>query len=695
MAGLTAAWSLSSADCRDEYDVTVYQRGWRLGGKGASSRGVHGRIEEHGLHVWLGYYDNAFRLIREVYKELDREASDPSCPIATWRHAFMPIDRVGVEDRADGSWSHWVATFTSNDRDPGTDDDGGQALSVAAFVRRGLRLLLDFSDSIRSTGAPSGARSLVLSGSPEPPGEGARFVSPAGFSELLRRAEIAAMVGAVESIRLLRETVPRGGAPASFVLGYLDRLRDDLLARVRQADDARRAGELVDLVISGIQGAIRDGLLTDPAGFAAIDHLDFRDWLASHGAREDTLESSLVRGMYDLVFAYEDGDAGRPRFAAGLGLFLAGRLFFEYKGSIFWRMEGGMGDVVFAPLYQALQARGVRFAFFHRVDRLHLADDGSRVEAITVGRQARSAKGWDRYEPLARVKGLPCFRSTPDVDQLAGPTGHDLESHWGDRTCEEEVQLAVGADFDDVVLATSLGMVPHVCSELIEDSPRWRDLVNGVATVPTQSLQVWLRKSERELGWPNPGVTVSGYVTPFDTYASMSHLLAREDWPEDDRPATIGYFCSVLPRSEVEDAEAAHGVVRANAVDHLNRFAGHFWPHARADSEGFQWDLLCGADGSVGDARIDSQYWRANVDPSDEYVQSLPGSSSHRLRADQSGYDNLFLAGDWINCGLNAGCIESAVLAGIQAANALRRLPLTKGTIGTWYGLDSAESEVR
>jgi uncharacterized protein with NAD-binding domain and iron-sulfur cluster len=66
MAGLAAAWELSKPANRDAVgSITVYQRGWRLGGKGASGRGVNGRIEEHGLHVWLGYYDNAFRLMRE------------------------------------------------------------------------------------------------------------------------------------------------------------------------------------------------------------------------------------------------------------------------------------------------------------------------------------------------------------------------------------------------------------------------------------------------------------------------------------------------------------------------------------------------------------------------------------------------------------------------------------------------------
>ncbi len=79
---------------------------------------------------------------------------------------------------------------------------------------------------------------------------------------------------------------------------------------------------------------------------------------------------------------------------------------------------------------------------------------------------------------------------------------------------------------------------------------------------------------------------------------------------------------------------------------------------------------------------------RANVDPSDRYVQSLPATGAHRLRADESGFANLFLAGDWINCGLNAGCIEAAVMAGTEAANAVRRRPLTEGISGTWYGLE-------
>ncbi|EJZ12597.1 FAD-dependent oxidoreductase, partial [Mycolicibacterium vaccae] len=39
MAGLSAAWRLSEPGWQKRFEsVTVYQRGWRLGGKAASSR---------------------------------------------------------------------------------------------------------------------------------------------------------------------------------------------------------------------------------------------------------------------------------------------------------------------------------------------------------------------------------------------------------------------------------------------------------------------------------------------------------------------------------------------------------------------------------------------------------------------------------------------------------------------------------
>src|SRR6266700_2951678 len=86
-AALTTAFELTRPEHRGRFQVTVYQTGWRLGGKGASGRGVADRIEEHGLHLWLGFYENAFRLMRECYAELARDPAH--CPIADWSDAFI------------------------------------------------------------------------------------------------------------------------------------------------------------------------------------------------------------------------------------------------------------------------------------------------------------------------------------------------------------------------------------------------------------------------------------------------------------------------------------------------------------------------------------------------------------------------------------------------------------------------------
>ena len=68
-AAVAAAFELTRPEHEGRYHVTVYVPGWRLGGKGASGRGPADRIEEHGFHVWLGFYENAFRLLRECYAE--------------------------------------------------------------------------------------------------------------------------------------------------------------------------------------------------------------------------------------------------------------------------------------------------------------------------------------------------------------------------------------------------------------------------------------------------------------------------------------------------------------------------------------------------------------------------------------------------------------------------------------------------
>jgi uncharacterized protein with NAD-binding domain and iron-sulfur cluster len=53
------------------------------------------------------------------------------------------------------------------------------------------------------------------------------------------------------------------------------------------------------------------------------------------------------------------------------------------------------------------------------------------------------------------------------------------------------------------------------------------------------------------------------------------------------------------------------------------------------------------------------------------------GSVGYRLAADESGFDNLVLAGDWTRNGTDGGSVEAAVTAGMQAARAISGHPRT------------------
>ena len=684
MAGLAAAWRLSDPAWRDELgSITVYQRGFRLGGKGASSRGPNGRIEEHGLHLWLGYYENAFRLLRECYDVLDRPRTDPAAPILTWRDAMIPSGTVGLEDRRGDAWHHWLGQFTPNDLEPGAPDATGGPVDVRELLARALRLVADFLASLPDDPAASGG--VVLSATPE---------APEGPSPFVTGARVVVLAAVLEAATQARRALDRSGIAAS--VAALDRAlgaTSEALRGLADGDpDVRRTWHLVAVMSAVARGMLADGIVTRNRSFRTLNDEDFLDWIERHGAPPDVADFPFIRGLYDLVFA--DGGAGRSArgVSAGVAVFLTTKMFLEYRGAIFWKMAAGMGDVVFAPLYQALRRRGVDFEFFHRVDDVHVSADRRRIDAVTVGRQVRLAPGVRRYEPLARFGGLPGFPSTPLVAQLDAPAAvadAPLESHFCEWPDAERRVLRDGEDYDALVFAIPVGMAPLVCREPIADRREWREMVERVTTTATQAVQLWLREDEPALGWTEPGATVSAYAQPLNTWASMPQLIDVEAWPAADRPGTIAYFCGALGAAWPPDGPgdgylARHrATVRANAIDLAERHLAHLLPGTVADGA-FRWDLLCGRNGHTGPASIDTQLCLANIDPSDRYVQCAPGSDAYRLRADESGYDNLFLAGDWTDNGLNAGCIEAAVLSGLQAGNAVLGRSRGYRIAGTW-----------
>jgi uncharacterized protein with NAD-binding domain and iron-sulfur cluster len=702
-AGMAAAFELTRPEQDGKYRVTVYQQGFRLGGKGASGRGPGDRIEEHGLHLWMGFYENAFRLMRQCYTELGRDRR--TCPIADWKQAFEPDHFCGVTDHTpDGRWLPWVVAFPATPGLPGDSD--AQRWSVLDYLGRSTTLVLTLLRAVRprferQAAQRAGNSADVASTPGGPPGTDVAET----MLRWLRYGELATLAGLLQALELL-DTVVRNlpAYPRELILQFHEAIagaaRAQLATRTQGDDELRRLWEIIDLTLAVVRGIIRFQLVSDPRGFSAIDGYDCREWLKLNGASESSANGAFVRALYDLAFAYEDGDVSRPRIAAGQALRGAVRAFFTYRGAFFWKMQAGMGDVVFAPFYEVLARRGVRFEFFHRLTRVELAPAAPgvspHVTALHFDEQARVASGGE-YQPLVDVRGLPCWPAEADWAQLVDgerlhAEGWRFESHW-DRRRAGTKRLEVTRDFDVVVLAVGLGALPEVAAELAQQSPRWQRMFDTCKSVATQAFQLWMDVDMPQLGWTQPQINISGFVEPFDTWADMRQLIPQESMSPP--PRAIAYFCSVLPDppagtdiSSPRYPEQRYAEVRESAVHFLERYVVKLWPLALDERGQFRWDALNVSTlpaeqvPPAGAARFASQFWTANVNPSDRYSLSLPGTLEHRVSPLDRSFDNLTVAGDWSDCGFNEGCVEAAVMSGRLAAHAISQRPRLEEIVG-------------
>jgi uncharacterized protein with NAD-binding domain and iron-sulfur cluster len=664
---MATAFALTATpELRERYDITVYQQGWRLGGKGASGRDVapgHGmRIEEHGLHMWMGFYENAFRAIEACYREWQKK---PDNPFQTWEDAFSAQNLINLMERreVDGvtTWDPWTLDFTGIEC--GTP---GEPLTALDVLRCLVDLLLHHHARHAATG-PGTPGHEALARARDRLRAAPTDHDPAELSAALR-AHLEAGQAHVQDVTAGDGAFRSGESPEADGGGL------DL--------SLRRVWLMLNLGWAMLKGFVEDVLPHGDKGYLHIDDQDFRAWLASHGAHPDYTDAAPVRALYDLGFAYRDGDPTKPAASAGVVLRVILGMMFGDRGAPLWRMNAGMGDTIFTPFYEVLRARGVRFAFFHRV--LGMDTDGTRVTAIEVARQVDVRPG---YRTLVPVKGLPCWPSEPDWDHIVdgaeirdrlAAEGLTLESHW----CQQEVgrkTLEAGRDFDVVVCGISVAALEGIAMPLMEASADFGAMVAGLGTVATQSLQLWVNQDLDRLGWTHGPVVSTAYAEPWASWAVMSHLIPMEDWPPGDEPAGIHYFCGPLslpkgtpPPGDHAFPRQVFGQVQRNATGWLGDNIGGLWPRAVVGNGfGVNWDVLYDPTNEITPDRFSFQFWRANVDPTERYVLSLPGTARLRLPPGASGFANLFLAGDWTRTRLNAGCVEAAIESGLRAARAM------------------------
>jgi uncharacterized protein with NAD-binding domain and iron-sulfur cluster len=704
---VTAFYLTSTPALRARYDVTVYQMGWRIGGKGASgrNRAFGDRIEEHGLHIWMGFYENAFRAMRAAYAEADRP---PSVPIRTIDDAFKKHSYIVLQEQLveGGNWYPWTFDFPTNDDVPGL---GKPLPSVLGYAEMLAKWMLQFwlqSPLAQELEAAAEEAFEALPDWLERAIEGAWERGQQELSQFFEAIGLGSrassqVVSLLERIVRLVSALPADPADHSArdhqILVALIRAFMRLTWRIleRRVDTSFEAHKLwvsINLAGSALCGILADGIAIQ--GWDSIDDLDLRAWLAQHGANATTVNSAPIRGVYDLAFGYLNGDTRKGSFAAGSAMRGMLRMMLTYKGAIFFKMQAGMGDIVFSPFYEALKKRGVSFKFFHRIDRLELTPNQSAIARIKGTRQVKLVDESKEYNPLIITPdGLPCWPSEPSFDQIVDgaelkASGINLESSWAKPWKDEApFELEFGKDFDLVVLGISIAAFPFLCKELIDANSRFRKMVEKVQTVNTQAMQLWLKPDLDGLGWKRPpGIkehpVLGSFVEPIDTWADMHQLLPREFWPPGQEPGSIAYFCGPYEGQRPAPPFSDHGypaqelaAYRTMAVDFLEKDVRVLWPNTVSPSGGFDWDALIDPQERSGIDRFQAQYIRVNVDPSERYVLSVPKSTFYRLKPGDSGFSNLVMAGDWTYNVINAGCVEAAVSSGMAASRSICGVP--------------------
>lgn len=684
IASIAAAYALTQqVGWQQRYEITIYQRGWRLGGKCASGRNREkaNRIEEHGLHIWAGFYDNAFRLIRSCYDELVAlKLRSPDAPLGTLNKALKPLNSFMLSEEVPGTspqeWRPWFIEFPSNDQVPGS---GGILPQPFEYFKLVVEYLARQVDSVADKTSSKSQRNGIVGGR-IPLHRLLAFSQTMPSDARLHTAnDIDELIEILEGIRIWLDGIEPG-----------EWINDDV---------ARRVYLMLDLGTAFATGMVADQVFL--RGFNSIDDMECSAWLLKHGASSQAVNSAVFRGCYDYVFGYPGGIRDHREVGAGTAMRGLLRLAFTYKEALFFKMQAGMGDTIFAPYYQVLKRKGVKFSFFHAVTSLALSPSRDVVERINLVEQARVLSG--AYDPLFDVKGLPCWPSEPDWSQLVDgeelrKSGINFESEKIPEPVGVAKTLRRGIDFDDIILGVSLASLPFMTKELAQASPRWKQMLQKVETVATCAVQFWLNKPTLDTGWPalvrshnqhskfdpaNMQTVMTGFAEPLDTWADMSHLLVRETWPEP-APQSIAYFCSPSRNADVP-LPSMQAQAGKWADEHLIRI----WPEACNAEGGFDRNLLVSLEGQSEGARFADQYFRQNFYGSERYVLSVPGSVDYRLAPDESGFINLVITGDWTLCGINAGCVEAATISGLAAARVFT------GSVEPIYGeLDLMPSEL-
>lgn len=710
----------------DRYEVHMYTLGWRLGGKCAAARSEapSERIEEHGLHAFVGFYENVFRTVREVYETVDLplargvEPYDHDKGEGPLAAAFRGKLGVGLMDRHGAQWHYFETGQRFDGRIPGlvpkSEADelpgvGQVLLAVLERVRTEVDKMRSQADSTHALVSTRQSRENtwwrrlitwlrdLVGLETEKPELGRLLDKFTDYGQQLLSERIGDMITKRSPIvRGLAEVF--GGLRSLVKRSFADEIEGDKEVWFTWSN--------LDLILTVAIGILESGTVNADD----LDDQDFREWLLSNGLDERNKDIAAVTMVYNALFANEPAPGGvgsqptRPgNLACGVALRWFLLLGFGYKGFPAYDFRWSCPQTVFSPYYDALQKLGVKIHFFHEVTELQVegTTDATRTLCgVKMRRQARVKAGSSAYRPFLPARrrrdpaGLAPWPREPVWDQLNDEDAAairegkiNLEDAWSGWEGVEDVELQQGRDFDICVLGLSLGALREPARALYDAScstadPGWTALMQQTAVTRTASFQLWFdRKWDQVYSGPRRDL-LTGFAQPWPSLGEFSHVIEWEGWPAGNTPRFLTYHTGAMapghPLDEHPVSERTYPQDRQRKTTKAMKawlrehYAGMFDKAATWD------DFLSALNapaGVQGEARLDAQYFHAAVQPSDLYVLSQAGTMKCRLGQGESGYRHLFLCGDWTRTSMNSGCVEAATQSGMLAAKVISKRP--------------------
>lgn len=698
------AAALYLARQQDRYEVSVYTTGYRLGGKCQSWRNPDKawRVEEHGLHAFLGFYKNAFTVVKDAYHDA---YADPKRGAALYAKAFYPEPYNGLMVYHRNKWSYCpTPNVSSGSPSPSPAAPGAEGHPLVMVLEALARRILEHYRLMR------------------------------GHS-----LELGAMLDAHEqTVNQLRDQlldVAHSDAKApgpnplerveSGLVADFEHIHDELADRFLNAD-ADWLTYLwflwtgVDTMYTIIRGVLRARV----RNLSELDGEDFRVWLKRNKLHEPAGQSwAVIDQVYETLFAHQNQDPAhdackdldtdvRPaNLAAGVGIRWYMLEATGTFGTASFRFRYSCAQTMMTPLYLALERLGAAVHFFHTVDGLELSGTGParRLTRVNLTRQAEVKAGPAQYRPLVTpdLPGNPPdlhdWPMDPHYDQLVDGDWFKANSFnffdsWQapSNIKAKPVHLEYGRDYDLVVLGVPLGALPMIDSPLTRTSdpgadPRWKRMIDGINVTQTMSFQLWLQPSAAQMIAGTPRGLLTTYVQPEPSYGDFTPLLAHEVWTAV-KPRLLAYFtgASVAGKPPLPPSCGTGFPARMQRDWELKVEAwlranyAAFFDGAGSPPNFDDFLAALAVEGPVltGVARLLWQHIIADVEPSNLYVLSQQQSTQLRLGQAESGVASLILCGDWTRTELNCGCVEAATTSGMLASRAISGEPRTIHYIG-------------